>query len=283
MPRLGYALQKDYANAMPGRLDTNLMPPADTLLSQGDPPPVRVHAADASSPLLIVCDHAGRCVPARLGDLGVAPVDWDRHIAWDIGAAGVCAALAPLLGVCWIEQVYSRLVIDCNRQPGHPTSIAPESDSTPIPGNHDLSEEAKALRLREIFNPYHGAIAAALDRLEAQGAAPIVIAMHSFTPEMAGFRRPWEAGVLFNRNPALSLVLAGLLREAGLTVGENEPYALADDSDYTVPVHAEARGLDYVELEIRQDLIASEQGQLRWAELLAGALPRALRMTGRGG
>ncbi len=245
------------------------------LLGPNDPAPVRVHDPGAPSPFLLVCDHAGRAVPAALGDLGVAPADWDRHIAWDIGAAGLCAGLAPLLRATWIEQTYSRLVIDCNRRPGHPTSMAPHSDGTEVPGNRNLSGPAQAARIAEIFEPYHSAIAAELDRRRAAGRPTILIALHSFTPVMAGVARPWQAGVLFNRSPGLALALAARLRDGGFIVGENEPYALGDDSDYTVPVHAEAHGLAYVELEIRQDLIAEAAGQIAWARLLADALPSA--------
>ena len=246
------------------------------VLGAGDPSPVCLHNPGAPSPFLLVCDHAGRQVPASLGDMGVPAADWDRHIAWDIGIAGVCAALAPLLHATWIEQVYSRLVIDCNRRPGHPTSIPPISDGTAIPANRILNEAGRLARTKEIFEPYHAAIAAELDRRLAAGQQTVLLAMHSFTPVMAGFVRPWHAGVLFNREPALSLALASRLRLAGFCVGENEPYTLSDDSDYAVPVHAEARGLRYVELEIRQDLIAEASGQGAWARLLASLLPEAL-------
>ena len=249
---------------------------APPLLGPDDPAPVRVHPG-AGSPFLLVADHAGRRVPARLGDLGVGAADWDRHIAWDIGIAGVCAALAPLLGATWIEQAYSRLVIDCNRRPGHSTSIPQVSDGTAVPGNAGLDHGAQEARDREIFRPYHAAIAAEIDtRLTAGGQRTVLIAMHSFTPTMGGIARPWHLGVLFNRHADLSLALAALLRDAGWHVGENEPYSLGDDSDFSVPVHAEARGLAYVELEIRQDLIAAPIGQLAWAQILADALPRAL-------
>jgi len=248
----------------------------DPLLQPGDPPPVAIANPQGSSAFLLVCDHAGRAVPRRLGDLGVRPAEWDRHIAWDIGAAGVCAALWPLLDAVCITQAYSRLVIDCNRRPGHPTSITPESDGTAVAGNLGLSEAGRAARVAEIFTPYHAAIAAELDRRADMGLPAVVIAMHSFTPVFGGRARPWEAGVLFNRSPALSLALAAALRAEGFEVGENEPYRLSDESDYTVPVHAEARLLPYVELEVRQDLIADLAGQMAWAERLGRLLPAAL-------
>ena len=254
-----------------------------TLLNALDPAPVQVTPAGTGSPFLLVCDHAGRRVPASLGDMGVAASEWDRHIAWDIGAAGVCTALAPALGAVCIAQAYSRLVIDCNRTPGHPTSIPPVSDGTLIPANAGLAAEAAALRVAEIFAPYHAAIAAELDRRAGAGLSSAVIAMHSFTPVFAGFARPWQAGVLHNRDPRLSHTLARLLEAEGFLVGDNQPYRLGDDSDYTIPVHAERRGLAYVELEIRQDLIASADGQLEWAARLAKLLPQALDDSGAAG
>ncbi len=241
------------------------------LLGTDDPAPIFVTNPQGGSPFLLVCDHAGRRVPARLGDLGVSAADWERHIAWDIGAASVCAALSPLLDAVCIEQVYSRLVIDCNRRPGHPTSIAPVSDGTQVPGNQAL--------VAEIFLPYHDAIAAEIDRRLAAGRATLLIAMHSFTPVMGGMARPWQAAVLHNRDPRLGHALAAELQAAGFHVGDNEPYSMSDESDYTVPVHAERRGLPYVELEIRQDLIADWEGQVRWAETLAECLPRAVEAS----
>jgi predicted N-formylglutamate amidohydrolase len=246
------------------------------LLEAMDPPAVCLTNPAGKSPVLLVCDHAGRQVPQCLGDLGVPAAEWDRHIAWDIGAAGVCAALSPMLDAMCIAQTYSRLVIDCNRRPGHPTSIAPQSDGTLVPGNAGLGEAAIAARVHAIFVPYHAAIAAELDRRAAAGQPAVVVSMHSFTPVFGGSARPWQAGVLHNRDPKLSHALAAGLRAEGFLVGDNEPYRLSDESDYTVPVHAEARRLPYVELEIRQDLIADAAGQLEWAMRLARTLPAAL-------
>jgi predicted N-formylglutamate amidohydrolase len=167
-------------------------------------------------------------------------------------------------------------VIDCNRDPAVPSSIPELSETTKIPGNRGLGDAARAARREAIFRPYHARIAAALDRRAAAGRATALVALHSFTPIFKGESRPWHAAVLFNRDARLARCLGALLRaEAGLVIGENQPYAVGDLSDYTVPVHGEQRGLPYVEIEIRQDLIAEPDGQTIWAERLARLLPLA--------
>ncbi|MBB2203006.1 N-formylglutamate amidohydrolase [Gluconacetobacter tumulisoli] len=252
--------------------------PSGALLGPRDPGPVGVHGRSGVSPFLLLSDHAGRAVPSCLGGLGIPGPDWDRHIAWDIGMAGVGRLLAERLDTILIEQVYSRLVIDCNRAPGHPTSIVPVSDGTAVPANLGLDADAAAQRVDEIFRPYHARIA---DELAArQGRPTVVVALHSFTPEMNGEARPWHAGVLHNRAPRFGLIVRSLLEEDGLLVGDNEPYALTDGSDYTIPVHAERNDLAYVELEIRQDLVADASGQREWADRLARVLPRAWALHG---
>ena len=252
-----------------------------TLLMPGEPPPLRIDNPGAPSPFLILCDHAGRVVPRAI-DLGVSEADMERHIAYDIGCEAVSLLLGAALNAVVIRQTYSRLVIDCNRAPGHPTSIPPVSDGTVIPGNAGLSDEDRAARVREIFTPYQDAVGRALDRRAAAGQPAIVIGMHSFTPVFGGVTRSWQAGILHDRDPEYGLALGEVLREAGFLVGDNEPYTLTDESDYTIPVHAERRRLPYVELEIRQDLIADEAGQREWASVLTRALPEAARRLGLG-
>ena len=252
------------------------------MLAADEPDPVHVINPAGRSRFLVLADHYGRLVPRSLGTLGVPGAEMDRHIAWDIGAAGVTAGLASLLDAVAICQRYSRLVIDCNRTPGHLTSIPPVSDGTPIPGNAALSAGAAAARRGEIFAPYHAAIAAEIDRRPARPGACVLIAMHSFTPVYGGVVRPWQAGILHDRMPEYGLAVGALLREEGLLVGDNEPYQLSDESDYTIPVHAGRRGLPYVELEVRQDLIASEAGQRAWATLLAKVLPAAWERVATG-
>ena len=243
------------------------------LLQADEPPVYEILREDGASPFLLTADHAGRAIPRALGDLGVGPEDMERHIAWDIGIAGVTRRLSAALDATAILQNYSRLVIDCNRQP-HWASAFPEvSEATPIPGNVGLDEAGRAARRAAIFDPYHGAIG----RMIAARPRTVYVAMHSFTPVFLEKARPMQVAVLYNRNPRLSKALADLLRAEGdLVVGENAPYRVSDESDYGVPVHAEGNGLDYLEIEIRQDLIAQEAGQVEWAARLARLLPPAL-------
>lgn len=234
-----------------------------------------VYGTDQGGPFVLVSDHAGRAVPPALGDLGVSAQDRARHIGWDIGIDGVGRHLAALLPAVLIEQVYSRLVIDCNRAPGHPTSIVTVSDGTPVPANEGLTPEQIALRHDTILHPYHARITQELDARVQAGRPTVVVALHSFTPEMRGFKRPWHAGILHNQDSRLAHIMLDLLRREGLTVGDNEPYALTDTSDYTIPLHGEKRQLPHLEIEIRQDLIAQEDGQKQWADRLARLLPEA--------
>ena len=174
-------------------------------------------------------------------------------------------------------QPYSRLVIDCNRWPGSETSILPMSEGTNIPGNQKLSAEDTAARLREIFDPYHRKISRHLDKRRVAGRTTIIVSLHSFTPIYAGIPRPWHASVLYNRNPDLSLTMFRLLEQEGdLVVGNNEPYSVTDETDYSIPVHGEQRGLSHLTLEIRQDLLHDQAGQIAWAERLARMLPQAI-------
>jgi predicted N-formylglutamate amidohydrolase len=240
-----------------------------TLLADDEPRPVVVHNADGPSPLFLTCDHAGRRIPRRLGDLGLPPGELVRHIAWDIGALATSKLLSAALDAPLVEQVYSRLVVDCNRPTRSPTFVTPLSESTPITGNQDLSAEAIGAREREIYRPYHDRIAAMLDARLAAGRPTVLIAMHSFTPVYKGVARPWQIGLLYNRDARVAGILHELLAGTGLTVGDNEPYAITDDSDYGIPVYGEQRGLPHIEIEIRQDLIEGEAGQREWAERLA--------------
>jgi predicted N-formylglutamate amidohydrolase len=253
-----------------------MRPATATLLAADEPPAVVEYLRGGASPFLLVCDHAGRRMPRALHDLGLAQADLARHIAWDIGIAGVARRLADRIEACLIMQPYSRLAIDCNRPPGTPESIVHESDGTPIPGNVNLSAAEAATRVRKIFEPYHGAIDRHLDARKRAKTPTILISLHSFTPVCGRVARPWQAGVLYHRYRALADALREQLSAPGdLTVGDNEPYTVDDETDYTIPVHGEQRGIAHVAIEIRQDLIGEDEGQRSWAERLVNVLPKA--------
>jgi predicted N-formylglutamate amidohydrolase len=244
-----------------------------TLLAEDEPPAFEVVEGDPRSRFVIVCDHAGRRLPRALGTLGLEPEDLERHIAWDIGVAGLGRELARALGAWLILQPYSRLVIDCNRPLTSPESIAKQSDDTLVPGNHAVSSEEAALRAPEIFEPYHARIRGELDRRDALGTPSVLIFLHSFTPIFRGVARPWQAGVLYHEDVRLAHALLAALRSEGdLNVGDNQPYAAGAATDYGLVEHGERRGLPHVELEVRQDLLAEARGQRSWAERLARLL-----------
>ena len=250
-------------------------PPRETslLLGVSDTPPVFELNATGRSPFLFTSDHYGRLIPKPLGDLGLPETELTRHIAWDIGIAGVADRLSNMLGAHLIAQRYSRLVIDCNRPPRVASSIPRLSEATTIPGNEGLSREDAELRRRAIFDPYHRRIDEVIDRRLAAKRPTILVSLHSFTPVYAGVRRPWHIGTLYHRDKALPpLLLKALRAEGDLVIGDNEPYAVSDETDYTIPVHGEARGLTNSGIEIRQDLIAEQSGQQQWAERLARIL-----------
>ena len=243
------------------------------LLGVNDTPPVFELNASGQSPFLFTSDHYGRLIPKPLGDLGLPETELTRHIAWDIGIAGVADRLSNMLGAHLIAQRYSRLVIDCNRPPRVASSIPRLSEATTIPGNEGLSREDAELRRRAIFDPYHRRIDEVIDRRLAAKRPTILVSLHSFTPVYAGVRRPWHIGTLYHRDKALPpLLLKALRAEGDLVIGDNEPYAVSDETDYTIPVHGEARGLTNSGIEIRQDLIADQSAQQQWAERLARIL-----------
>ncbi|HTS91558.1 MAG TPA: N-formylglutamate amidohydrolase [Stellaceae bacterium] len=240
-----------------------------SLLTPSDPPPVEHVDGEGRTPVLLTCDHASRAVPRALHNLGLDKEQLSLHIAWDIGAAAVTRDLATRLDAPALLAGYSRLVIDCNRNLDDPTSIPPVSDGIEVPGNRDLAPEQRRARVEALFRPYHAAIEAALDRFAARGVHPAVLSVHSFTPVMNGFNRPWHIGILWDKDPRIPVpFMAALRREKGLVVGDNEPYSAREPAGHSVRTHAVARGLPHVAVEIRQDLIAEAAGQREWADRL---------------
>ena len=251
------------------------------ILTAGDPPPVALENVGGASPFLLVGDHAGNRIPVALQQLGLDDVELARHIAWDIGIAQLGVRLAKSLDALFIHQIYSRLVIDCNRRPGAPDSIPPISDGTTVPGNADVSATDASARQLEVQAPYQQAIANAIDRRSSLGLKTILVALHSFTPTMGGFDRPWHAGILHDAGDSrfARAMIDALREQSDLVVGDNEPYSM-DTIDYTIPHHAYQRNLPYVEIEVRQDLLASAAGIEEWTGRLERALQRSMEALG---
>ena len=246
------------------------------LLAVDEPPPFLELGQRGRSNFVILVDHASPRIPRRLGGLGLPPEELQRHIAWDIGALAVARRTAHALDAPLVAQNYSRLVIDCNRDPSVATSIPTIGESIEIPGNIGLSRLEREARRAEVFEPYHARVRELLDARAAAGRATILIAQHSMTNVFKGVRREMQAAVLYNRDRRFAgLVLDGLRRCEGMIVGDNEPYFVSDETDYSIPRHGEARGLPHVEIEIRQDLIADDAGQDEWARRLTAVLQRA--------
>jgi predicted N-formylglutamate amidohydrolase len=241
-----------------------------------NPPAFEVLRRDAKGPFVILCDHASNHIPEELNALGLDPANLRRHIAWDIGAAGVARELSELLDSPAILCGTSRLVIDCNRHPGAIDLIPEVSDGTAIPGNQNLTEPAKQLRADRWFAPYHDEIEALL----TARAKPFVLSIHSMTPILAGVPRPWQISLSSHTDRSIVEPLLETLRRPGdITVGDNQPYDLNPAFDYSIPFHAMRRSLPYLQIEFRQDEIADAKGQAAWAQRLAAALPRVLTIS----
>lgn len=242
-----------------------------SLLLASDPPPVETVNPGGISPFLLIGDHAGNLVPTALGNLGVDARDLRRHIGWDIGVDALGRDLATRLDATFVRQRYSRLVIDCNRDPASPEAMPVISDGTPVPGNDGLAAKARQVRIEAIHEPYQAAIAAALAQ------TTVLVSLHSFTPALAGIARPWHIGVLHDgHNDAFAVRLLGwLLQHADRPIGDNAPYRM-DSTDHTVPRQAFATARPYVELEVRQDLLGDAAGVASIAALLAAGLAAAL-------
>jgi predicted N-formylglutamate amidohydrolase len=243
------------------------------LLGPGEPPPFELLSGQPRRPALLVCDHAAARIPACLGTLGLPPASLADHIALDIGASALTGELVHRLEIPAVRAAYSRLVVDCNRRLDDPTAFPEISDGTRIPGNAGLDQAHRTRRADSLYWPYHHAVRDQLASLEALAPAPALIAIHSFTPMMNGAQRPWEVGILWDKDPRIPIPLMARLRQLpGLHVGDNEPYSGRHPADFTVDHHAEAEGLPHVSIEVRQDLITTSEGVAVWAGRLAEAL-----------
>ncbi|MEQ8665766.1 MAG: N-formylglutamate amidohydrolase [Rhodospirillales bacterium] len=246
------------------------------LLGPGDPPPFDLINPHGSSPLVLICDHAGLSVPKALGDLGLPDSAWARHISHDIGARRMTEMLSADLDAVAVMHNYSRLVIDCNRPLGHPESIIAVSDDQPVPANERCTTAQAALRENALFWPYHQTISSLIgSRWRHAGRPPILFSVHSFTPRYGGTIRPWDAGVLYNRDPRMAKPMMEYLRTQGLNIGDNQPYS-GLEAAFTIDVHGAAPGIAHMVIEVNQDQVGDEDGQRRWVDMLGGALREIL-------
>jgi len=254
-------------------MSTAPSPVAAPLLGPGDPPAAEIVNPAGGAPLLLLCDHASNAVPKSLHGLGVDPSALRLHVAWDIGAAEVARRLAARFDAPLVLSGYSRLVIDCNRRPDHPASIPAESDGVAVPANRNLDGAAAERRRLACFQPYHDAIDRLLAGFAARKLVPAVLSIHSFTPVFAHEARPWQVGVLWNRDPRIpEPLLAALRADPRIAVGDNQPYDARDDHGYSMKRHTEEAGLPHALIEIRQDLIDTRHGAEEWAYRIGDAL-----------
>ena len=251
------------------------MPDTETPLLDPDETAFEVVNIDGRGVAVLTCDHASNRFPRRLGSFGLDAAAIASHIAWDPGAAWVARRLSRLLDAPLVLSNFSRLVIDCNRPVESPTSAPAESAGVRIPGNERLSDVRAATRRAALFDPYHAAIRAVLDARRYAGRPTALLAIHSFTPDYPHQIRPWTIGVSYNRDRRLAaLLLDALAEDTTLIVGDNKPYSVDDESDYTIPVHGERRGIPHALIEIRQDGLATEAAAAIWADRLARAFRR---------
>lgn len=246
------------------------MPTAGNLLGPDDPGPFERVNVEGSAPLLLVCDHAANRVPLRLANLGLNQQQLASHIGWDIGAASLARRLSAQLDAPLVMSRYSRLVIDCNRPPGHPQSIPASVDDIAIPGNRAISREQAQQRRQELFDPYQRAVTELLD--SRRDGVSHLLSIHSFTPSLAGIERPWSLGVCYRQHAEWAgRWLHALRAQTPELVGDNEPYEVETDVDFTVPVQGESRGIPSIMLEVRQDTLRDDAGIAHWCNVIGRA------------
>ena len=244
-----------------------------SVLGPDDPPPFDILQTQPSRPALLVCDHASNRVPAKFHNFGVSAEVMLTHCAIDIGAGEVTRLLSRSLGLPAVLAGYSRLVVDCNRRLDDPTAFPASIDGVEVPGNYNLTHADRQARADALYWAYHHAVRDQLGVLESMAKAPALIAIHSFVPIRGGQRRPWDIGVLWDKDPRMPRALIeGLRKIPDLVVGDNEPYSGKHIHDFTIDHHAEAEGLPHVSVEIRQDLIETQEGAEHLAEILGSQL-----------
>jgi predicted N-formylglutamate amidohydrolase len=228
------------------------------------------------SGLILICDHASNAIPAAYNSLGLTAAELERHIAYDIGVASVTRQLNQIMSVPAVLSCFSRLLIDPNRGVDDPTLIMRLSDGSVVPGNATIDVDETENRINRFYKPYHDRIDRLVNECMACGVTPAIFSIHSFTDRWKGLERPWHTTVLWDRDPRLARPVIELLRqEENLNVGENVPYSGQLKGD-TLYYHGTRRGLAHALIEIRQDLIRSEDGQKNWANRLSRVLSKIL-------
>lgn len=222
--------------------------------------------------ILLIADHASNFVPSDL-DLGIEPHCLDLHIAVDLGVAEVADLLVASEQVdAAILGGVSRLVIDCNREEEAEGLIPLSSDGVLIAGN-DVTPAQRQQRVERFFAPYHQKIADVI----AQHRPSMILSLHSFTDQLASDpdqERPWHIGILYNQDDRLADVSIAALEEEGLRVGNQLPYS-GKILNATMNRHAEANGIAYIGLELRQDLLQDAASHRLWAERLGRMIAKA--------
>lgn len=233
-------------------------------------------AGPANAGLVILCDHARNAFPDDYGTLDLPEAQLKRHIAYDIGAEAITRHLAANLGVPAVLTHYSRLLIDPNRGEDDPTLIMRLSDGAIVPGNRYMSADERQKRLALYYRPYHQAISRVLDQCCESRNVPAILSVHSFTESWKSVPRPWHVGILWDKDPRLAVpMLDALFAEGDLIVGDNQPYHGGLEGD-TMWQHGTSRGLAHALIEVRQDLIRDEIGQLAWSERLSRIMRQLL-------
>ena len=250
------------------------------LLKQKDHPHFEIANKNGRAPVLLICDHASKAVPSKLNNLGLSQETLSKHIGWDIGAAKTTLVLSASLDASAVLAGYSRLVVDANRHPNDPRSIPEESDGIAIPGNKNLTEETKELRIKECFLPYHKMISRKISRISNKGETPILFSVHTFTPSMNGKSRPWHIGILWNKDPRIAKPLILYLRTHSdkLIVGDNLPYS-GSQFAYSLDFHAASLGIPNCAVEIRQDLVDTDKKVSYWVNLLSETLSKIINRS----
>lgn len=242
------------------------------------PPVFSIQNADSPTALVLIADHASGYIPGIYDNLGIADRSLLlRHVAWDIGIRDVTSRLATRLNASAVYSEFSRLLVDANRYPDNAASMPAVSDGIDVPANRNISSQERQRRIDAYFTPYHQRIEALLDAKIVAGLTPVIIAMHSFTPVMQSYERPWHVGVLWDRDDRLAGPMLGYLNQnPALCVGDNEPYSAREPLGYSMNEYGTKRNLPHATIEIRQDLIDTHHGAESWAGIMSDAIAHVM-------